>query len=104
MEEPMTETEPAIACTLTAADLAVQREDWRRLRTAAQIGREDLEDGARLRFRAGAGVAEELGRLAAIENECCSWASWAVRVEAGQAVLEVRSAGAGIAAAREVFR
>lgn len=100
----MTDTEPTIACALTKADLAAQAEAWRRLRAAAGVGVEELDDGVRLRFRAGAGVAEELRRLAAIENECCSWASWSVRVEPGEAVLHVRSAGAGIAAARELFR
>src|SRR5690242_21869885 len=104
MEEPMTDTEPTIACTLTSADLAVQAEAWRRLRAASQVGVEELDDGVRLRFRADAGVAAELRRLAAIENECCTWASWSVSLEPGAAVLHVRSAGAGIAAARELFR
>jgi hypothetical protein len=95
--------EPTIACTLTRSGLADQAAAWRRLRTAAELAVEMLDDGVRLRFRAGPGVAQELRRLTAIENECCSWAAWTVHEHTGEAILDVRSEGDGIAAVRALF-
>jgi hypothetical protein len=78
-----------VACTLTAADLAVQGNGW-----------------ARLAFRAAAGdgVEDELQRLVAVERECCAWASWTVRADGADVVLEVRSAAPeGIAVLHGMF-
>jgi hypothetical protein len=43
-------------------------------------------------------VAEELARLVATENECCSWAKWSVDAVAGEVVLDATSTGAGATA------
>ena len=85
--------EKSIACTLTAAGHATQRERWQRLAARAFVAREETPDGLRLEFRELPGVREELAALVAVENECCAWASW----ELEGAVLHVRSTGAGIA-------
>jgi hypothetical protein len=95
--------DPTIACTLGASDLADQSAAWRRLREAAELAVEEIAEGVRVRFRADPGAAEELRRLAAIENECCSWATWSVRVGLDETALEVRSRGAGVQAARALF-
>lgn len=39
-----------------------------------------------------------------METECCSWATWTVETNAGASVLDVRSAGLGIAALHGMFR
>lgn len=88
----------AIACRLGAADLATQAERWRRLIAGAATARHDTADGIRIEFRPGAEVAAELERLVAIENECCSWATWSVGATADRLALTVASTGDGVAA------
>ena len=92
-----------IACTLGANDLAAQRERWLRLIRASGTGRAETPDGLRLGFRADAGVAEELERLAAVERECCAWASWSVAAAGREVELAVTSTGAGVAALHAMF-
>ncbi len=45
----------------------------------------------------------ELRQLVAGETECCPWADWRVQTDAGQIVLDVRSAGEGIATLHSMF-
>ena len=92
-----------IACTLTTRDLAVQRERWLRLIRASGTSRAQTPNGLRLGFRADPGVAEELERLAAVERECCAWASWSVVVAGDRVELDVTSTGDGVAALHSMF-
>jgi hypothetical protein len=92
-----------VACTLTPADLAAQRARWEQHVAEAMTERAETADGLRLTFRREPGTAEELRRLAAMENECCSWAGWTVTEHAGKLVLEVISTGEGIAALHVMF-
>jgi hypothetical protein len=93
-----------VACTLSSADLAAQYSRWEQLAARAMTGRAEIDDGLRLCFRGEPDVEQELRALAATENECCPWADWTVRGEAGQIVLDVRSASAeGIAALHGLF-
>jgi hypothetical protein len=92
-----------VACTLSLADLAAQAGRWQRLADRAMTSRAETDHGLRVTFRAEPGVGDELRALAAVENECCPWAAWTVQAEAGQLVLEVRSAGDGIAALHALF-
>jgi hypothetical protein len=86
-----------VACALTPAGLAAQRDRWERLADRAMTERAKTADGLRLAFRPEPGVEEELRALVAVEDECCPWASWTVQANAGRVVLDVRSTGAGIA-------
>lgn len=92
-----------VACSLTPTDLAGQSARWERLAARALTERAETEHGLRLSFRPEPGAEEELRRLAAAENECCRWAKWTVGTHAGQIVLDVRSAGDGIAALHSMF-
>jgi hypothetical protein len=92
-----------ISCTLTTTDLAAQREHWLRLIAAAGAGREKTASGLRLRFRADSGTAAELDRLAAVERDCCAWATWTVSASPGKVILDVTSSGDGIAALHGMF-
>jgi hypothetical protein len=93
-----------VACALGSADLAAQYSRWEKLMARAMTGRAETADGLRLRFRREPGAEEQLRALAAVENECCPWAAWTVRADAGQILLDVRSAGAeGIAALHGMF-
>jgi hypothetical protein len=84
----------AVACALSSAGLTARYSRWEQLAARAMTGRADTADGLRLCFRREPGAEEEVRALAAMENECCSWAAWTVRAEDGQIVLDVRSASA----------
>jgi hypothetical protein len=92
-----------IACSLAAADFTAQAARWQRLAARAIIRRAEVADGLRMFFRLEPGVSDELRSLIAVEKECCPWARWAVRETEGQAVLDVRSSGEGIAALHGMF-
>lgn len=92
-----------VACTLTTADLASQSARWERVRTASGIERVESADGIRLRFRADAGVTDELRALAAVENDCCSWATWTVTTPGTEVVVLATSTGDGITALHAMF-
>jgi hypothetical protein len=93
-----------VACTLTYAGLAAQAGRWERFMAGAMTECTQTSDGLRMSFRPEPGVEEELRRLVAVETECCSWATWTVETNAGATVLDVRSAGPGIAALHSMFR
>jgi hypothetical protein len=92
-----------VACALTPADLAAQAGRWQQLAARAMTERAETADGLRLSFLLRPGVQEELRTLVAVENECCPWASWTVDSNDGQIVLDVRSAGEGIATLHSMF-
>src|SRR5947207_3025723 len=92
-----------IACKLTSADLAAQGHRWKQLGARALIDRTETADGLRISFRPEPGVEEELGKLVAVENVCCSWADWTVETNAEQVVLDVRSSGHGVATLHAMF-
>jgi hypothetical protein len=96
----VTET-PPVACTLTAAGLAVQGERWQQLMTRALTGRTKTADGLRLSFSPEA--EDELRALIAVETECCPWASWLVERTAGALTLRIRSAGQGVTTLHGMF-
>ena len=91
-----------IACTLGAAGLAAQRRRWEQLMARALTGRAETADGLRLSFRPEA--EDELRALVAVETGCCAWAAWTVEPTAGAVVLDVRSAGQGVATVHAMFR
>jgi hypothetical protein len=92
-----------VACTLTPADLAAQATRWRQLAAQALTERTETSYGLRLTFRTQPSVADELRRLAAVENQCCSWATWTVETGAQQTILDVRSTGDGIPTLHTMF-
>jgi hypothetical protein len=96
----MTETTP-VACTLTPAGLAAQGERWHRLMAQAMTERAETADGLRICFRPEA--EEELRALAAVETECCPWATWTVERDASTIVLDVRSTAVGVATLAGMF-
>jgi hypothetical protein len=91
-----------VACTLGVADLAAQGRRWQRLMARALMGRAETADGLRLTFRREA--EDELRALVAVEVGCCAWAAWTVEPTAGAVVLDVRSAGEGVATLHSMFR
>lgn len=92
-----------VACTLSAAGLATQAARWMRLGARAMTRRTETADGLRISFRPEPGAEQELRELVAVENECCRWATWTVRADSRQLVLDVRSAGDGISTLHGMF-
>jgi hypothetical protein len=91
-----TSTAP-VACALTSADLAAQAGRLQQLAAWAMTDRTETAEGLRIWFRPEPGVEDELHKLIAVENECCPWATWTVQRAVHHVVLEVLSAGEGIA-------
>jgi hypothetical protein len=91
------------ACRLIEDDQAARRERWLRLSDRALCEKEPTDRGVRLRFRRLAGVEDELRELAALERECCSFASWSVRREGDDVVLRVSAEGTSAATVRAMF-
>ena len=101
--EDTTAATAPVACSLTRAGLAEQAGRWERLAARAMTGRERTGDGIRVSFRPGPGTEEELRALVDVESRCCPWATWTVRTEGSRLVLDVRSAGDGVAALHAMF-
>ena len=99
----MTTDELVVACALHEAGLAAQSERWAELRRRAEVGRQSTPDGRRLFFRADPGVRDELDELVAVENRCCSWATWTVAASGNELALEVTSTGHGVDALHRMF-
>jgi hypothetical protein len=93
-----------VACTLTDTDLKTQRERWINLGTNFGRARETTDDGLRLLFDNHPAVESELQALVAVENDCCSWASWSVEHDDGTLVMAARSQGEGITTLHGMFR
>ncbi len=89
---------PPVACSLGQDDLAGRAERWRSLAARALVRASRTERGMRLVFDSGPGVADELEALAALERDCCAFATWSVRADGGELALEV-SGGSETAAA-----
>jgi hypothetical protein len=86
----MAETSPApVACTLGAGDLAGRLARWQAVAARAAGQRSVTGHGVRLSFTAGPGVAAELRDLAALEADCCAFATWTVREHNGQVLVDV---------------
>lgn len=92
-----------VACTLSDTDLKTQRERWINVGTNFGIRREQTDDGLRLTYNDHPAVEQELRALVAIENDCCSWASWSVERTDGVLVMAARSKGEGVSALCGMF-
>ena len=94
---------PVIACSLTADELPERRRRWVALTDEALAGRAPIEGGVRLTFRAGPKVEREVRELAALERDCCGFATFEVVSSPEEVTLEVTSSPEGVKAVRELF-
>ena len=92
-----------VACSLSRDGLAAQAARWVRLAARAMTKRAQTDDGLRIWFRPGPGAEEELRALAAVESDCCPWATWTVWTDHGYIVLDVRSSRVGVATLHGMF-
>jgi len=93
-----------VACTLSDTELKTQRERWINVGTNFGLAREMTGDGLQLTFEDHPAVEQELRALVAVENECCSWASWSVDRMDGVVVMAARSKGEGISTLHGMFK
>ncbi len=93
-----------VACTLSDTDLKTQRERWINVGTNFEIGRKKTDDGLQLTFKDHPAVEQELRALVAVENDCCSWASWSVERKEGALVMAARSKGDGVSTLHGMFK
>lgn len=90
------DAEPAIACTLDARRMGTRVEEWSALLDTKEdmhsgvVARTAIEGGVRLQFGPDADVTE-VARLAAAEQECCRFFSFALLIDAHGVALDVRA-------------
>ena len=90
----MAET-PAIACTLSAADLKDRERAWNKLLGSGLVKRDRVPGGIRL--SAAPGGAEALIQLIDLERECCAWINFDVS-EGSVATLTAEGDGEAVLA------
>jgi DNA-binding transcriptional MerR regulator len=89
-DDATTDGEP-IACSLGAADVPDRVADWQAL-LALATGRESLPDGGvSLTFAGDADLATRVARLAAAEQQCCSFFTFTLHLTAGETRLDVEA-------------
>ena len=81
-------TRVPVACTLDSADQLGRLDAWREL-LANVTGREPLDSGVRLTFPPDPLLAGRLGALAAREQACCAFFTFALRLDADGLALDV---------------
>ena len=77
-----------IACSLDAAGQRARGRDWSAIADLA-LDRHWDGDTLRLAFANDADVAADITRLAVLEQKCCPFFSFTVRVDAGTLTLDV---------------
>ncbi len=80
----------AIACSLDAGAVPDRVADWQALVPLA-TSREAIEGGVALTFPASADLAAEVARLAAAEQDCCTFFTFTLRLTTGRIRLDVQA-------------
>ena len=93
-----------IACSLELAELGDRRDLWGRLAERALRETRSTEGGVQLVFSGSEETQRELEELARLEAQCCAFAEWRVTTQGDEVLLDVTSAGDGVAAVRALFR
>jgi len=80
-----------IACTLTEAELRQRRREVLDRLITATINTTELSNGYAYEFNSDEGTLAMLGRLIALEHECCRFLTFRLSLEEGKltAILEV---------------
>ncbi|WP_327249051.1 heavy metal-responsive transcriptional regulator [Streptomyces sp. NBC_01320] len=91
-----------VACTLVGAERGERTEMWRTLAGKAE-GREEISDGVRLSFPAGAELAGEIAALAAAEQGCCAFFDFTLHLTPTALQLDVRAPESAAAMLADLF-
>ena len=90
-----------IACTLGSQSMQGRLDEWQRL-LAHVVHREPIEGGLRATFEEATPL-DELIRLAAAEQDCCRFFTFAITIDARGVALEVRSPVGAMAVLQTLF-
>jgi hypothetical protein len=97
-------TQQTIACTLTSAELVPRGERWRKVSEEASGYVAETDKGLRITFHASPHAEKEIRELAALEAECCAFATWTVSTDGRDVVLDVQSSGDAVPVIHGMFR
>lgn len=81
---------PVIACSLDAVAVPDRISDWQAL-VARATSREHITGGVALVFPASPGLVTDVARLAAAEQDCCTFFTFTLQMTTGQVRLEVQA-------------
>lgn len=81
---------PVIACSLEAGSVPDRISDWQAL-VARSVSREPIDGGVALQFAASPALVAEVARLAAAEQDCCTFFTFTLTMTTGQVRLEVQA-------------
>lgn len=90
-----------VACALSGTAVSDRVQEWRDAVSDA-VAREPMVNGVRLRFDASPAAAAKLARLAALEQDCCSFFAFTLSLAAGQITLEITAPGEAAALVDEL--
>lgn len=94
--------EPAIVCTLGAADLPGRVQQWQNVLALAR-SRTAIEGGTALAFDPEPAITAELARLASVEQSCCSFFTFTLQLDTSGLRFEVRAPAAVAGLVEELF-
>ncbi|HXS65867.1 MAG TPA: hypothetical protein VN767_23695 [Streptosporangiaceae bacterium] len=93
-----------VACSLDASDLTSRMNRWNALTDQAKPVVTRTNTGLRVAFSKKPGIADELAELAALERDCCAFASWTVRQDLDTVVLDISASSAeGVAVVQDML-
>lgn len=92
-----------LACVLTPGALADRRRAWQGLADRALAAKRPTPQGVQLTYATQEGVEAQLRELAGLEAECCAWATWVVRGNGEQVVLEVTAPPEAVEVLQSMF-
>ncbi|WP_255354803.1 MerR family DNA-binding protein [Cellulomonas sp. Leaf334] len=81
---------PVIACSLDAGSVPDRISEWQAL-VARAVSRESITGGVALQFAASPELVAEVARLAAAEQDCCTFFTFTLTMTTGQVRLEVQA-------------
>jgi hypothetical protein len=97
-------TEETIACALTNTELVTRGERWRTFGGEALRRVAETDKGLRVTFRWSRQAEQELRELAGLERECCAFATWTVRTDDGDLLLDVEGEGDAVPVIHGMFQ
>ncbi|CAG7642514.1 MerR family transcriptional regulator [Rhodococcus opacus] len=91
-----------VACTLSGDEYGERAQQWQQVLDSA-TGREEIDDGLRVRFPSDPNLVAEVARLAAAEQGCCAFFDFTLHLSPDALALTVRAPETAHALLAELF-